>query len=461
MKKLLGLIMAGGALTVVTGCHVHFAGSNGNSSDADLTATTNIVQTAEIPASLKGIDVDNRFGAIHITGTENGKTGWTWKLGVRARTDAIARQIAADTHCDATMDGDQLKLVVSLPVTREPHSIESDLEIQVPKAATAHAQNRFGRIEIANLTGDVEATDQNDRVDLRNIAGSVHATTSFDSLTVSNTGSAILKNQNGEIRATVIGGPLEARTSFDSLIIRDVRGPATLANQNGSINVTGIRGMLDAETSFDRLVAKDIEGGAKLHNQNGRIEVADVAGALEARTSFDSLEAREIGGAVRLHDQNGRIKIIHAKGDADIETSFDSLDVEGVRGNAILRNQNGSVAASGVSGSVKASTSFASMDLEGDGTKFTCHNQNGAIRLRATSAALTNIEAQTSFDTLEIHLAANLKPVIQARTTFGDIESDYPVVMKPRGQDPFAGVAPEMARITLQNENGRIGVVRD
>ena len=90
-----------------------------------------------------------------------------------------------------------------------------------------------------------------------------------------------------------------------------------------------------------------------------------------------------------------------------------------------------------------------------------CHNQNGALRLRATSATLTNIEAKTSFATLEVHLPASLKPAIQARTTFGEVESDFPVLMKPRGEEPFAGVAPGTARITLLNQNGKIGVVRD
>jgi hypothetical protein len=117
--------------------------------------------------------------------------------------------------------------------------------------------------------------------------------------------------------------------------------------------------------------------------------------------------------------------------------------------------------ASGITGSVKASTSFAAIEVTGAGAKFVCHNQNGAIRLRATSTTLTSIEANTSFDALEVHLPDGLKPAVQARTTFADVESDFPVLMKPRGEDPFAGIAPDIARITLQNQNGKIRVVRD
>jgi len=35
------------------------------------------------------------------------------------------------------------------------------------------------------------------------------------------------------------------------------------------------------------------------------------------------------------------------------------------------------------------------------------------------------------------------------------------VLMKPRGEDPFGDVAPGTARISLLNQNGKIGVVRD
>ena len=425
MKKLFLSTAAVCGLAAMTGCGVHIFNSSGGWSDADLKAATNVVETVGIPDGLERLEVDNRFGTVHITGTENGRTGWTWRLAVRARSDAVAQQIASRASCKAELEGEHLSLVVSLPESKEPRRIQSDLEISVPKAAAVQARNRFGATAIADLAGDVEATNQNGRLEIRNIGGSVRARTSFAALSVSNTGPATLRNQNGRIEATGIGGALEANTSFASLIARDIRGPASLNNQNGKIEAVAIRGLLDAKTSFASLIAQDI------------------------------------GGPVHLRDQNGSIEIVQARGDADIETSFASLSVEGIQGDAILINRNGRVRASGITGSVKASTSFAALEVTGAGSNFVCHNQNGAIRLRATSAALTHIEAKTSFDTLEVHLPAGLKPAIQARTTFGKVESDFPVLMKPRGEEPFAGVAPGTPSITLLNQNGKIAVVRD
>jgi DUF4097 and DUF4098 domain-containing protein YvlB len=422
MKKILWFLVAAGSLTVMTGCNVHVPQSW---PDADLKAVTNVIQTAAIPAGVKGLEVDNWYGSVHVIGTDNGTNAWTWQFTVRAKSDAVAQKIASGASCKVEQNGDELDLVVSLPVPPEPHSIQSDFEISVPKTVSIRTQNRFGPTHISDLTGNVEATDENGRLEIQNIAGSVNAQTSFGSLSVSHTGSARLKDQNGRIEAEAIGGPLDAQTSFATLVARNVRGAATLHDQNGQIEATAIDGPLDAGTSFASLIASDISGAA------------------------------------HLRDQNGSIKINKVGGDVDIETSFATLRVEEIGGNAILMNQNGSVVASGVNGSVKATTSFAAMDISGGGSKFVCHNQNGSIRLHPTSVALTNIQAQTSFATLEVRLPVGLKPAIQARTTFADVESDFPVLLKPRGEDPFADVTPDTAQISLENQNGKIRVVRD
>src|SRR5208283_4373239 len=100
----------------------------------DLKAATNIVQSAAIPAGLKTLDVNNAFGVIRITGADNGPFGWSQKLTVRARTDADVQQFASNLLCQADLAGDRLKLVVTVPDSRDPHSFQSDLEITVPKS---------------------------------------------------------------------------------------------------------------------------------------------------------------------------------------------------------------------------------------------------------------------------------------------------------------------------------------
>ena len=46
-------------------------------------------------------------------------------------------------------------------------------------------------------------------------------------------------------------------------------------------------------------------------------------------------------------------------------------------------------------------------------------------------SSLTNLQAQTSFGRGEVQLPGGLKPLVEASTSFGKIESDFPVVLNP------------------------------
>ena len=385
MRRLFSILIPALALATLTGCYFSFSGPFGWSA-SNLKTATNLVQSAAIPTDLKALEVINAFGAIRITGADNGPFGWSQKLTVDARTDAVVQQIASSLLCQADLAGDRLKLVVTVPDSREPHNFQSDLEITVPKSVAVQTHDQYGRTEITGLNADVEAANRFGAVEVRDISGKVRIETSYAALKLNNT------------------------------------GPATLKNQFGAIDAVGIHGPLEAETSYATLDARDIGGTAKLRNQFGAVHVENA-------------------------------------GDADLKTSYAELRVKEIAGNARLVNQFGRVAAEAITGSVRAETSYGAMDITGPGGSFSCANQFGGISVYATSATLTNLEARTSYAALTVRLPAGLKPALQAHTSYGDIESDFPVLMKPRGQDAFAGLPPGTPRINLQNQNGKIRVI--
>lgn len=241
--------------------------------------------------------------------------------------------------------------------------------------------------------------------------------------------------------------------------ITGLTGDVATANRFGAVELRDIGGKVRAETSYAALKIGNT-GPATLKNGFGAIDAAEIHGPLEAETSYAALEAHDIGGTVKLRNQFGVVRVEKA-GAADLKTSYADLRVKEINGDARLVNQFGRVAAEGITGSIRAETSYGAMDIAGPGGDFTCHNQFGGITLRATSAALTNLEARTSYAALTVRLPAGLKPALQAHTSYGDIESDFPVLMKPRGQDPFAGLPSGTPRINLQNQNGNIRVTSE
>jgi hypothetical protein len=318
--------------------------------------------------------------------------------------------------------GARLALKVLFPNTLSNVSVESKFDVAVPSQASATVTDAFGEITASDLQGNLDVVGKNGDVSLRNIAGEVHAQTSF----------AAMKAEN--------------------------IGPARLSNRNGEISVAQVQGPLEADTRFARLQAETIAGRAQLNDQNGEILVRDVHGPLEARTSFSSLTVKNIAGSVTLGNQNGEIRAESLSSNADLTTSFAELNVKDVGGAAVLENRNGGIDASAISGTVRARTSFSSLKVSGPGPSFDCHNQNGDIYIQATSSALAFIQAETSFAGLEVRIPASLKPIVAAKTTFGDVDSDFPLSTRLTSEGRNAEAESGTPQIMLKDRNGGIRI---
>jgi len=260
-----------------------------------------------------------------------------------------------------------------------------------------------------------------------------------------------------EIRAPK-GASVVTKNAYGPTAISNLSGGVDATSQSASVELESIAGKIHAQTSFASLRVRDV-GPATLKNQSGQIQASDVHGPLQAETSFAALQARDIAGAVKLRNQSGSIEATQIGGGADIKTSFAEITVKAVKGDVIAHNQSGRIGASDVGGTVEAITSYGALDIEGRGPAFECRNENGSVKLRATSAALTNLVAHTSFGVMEIHLAPTLNPAIQAHTSYGSLKSDFP--LRPKGEKTLHNVASGIPRIRLENQNGSIRILRD
>jgi hypothetical protein len=330
MNRLCSIIITAAVAAAFCGCNIHISNSSGGWNSSSLSASTNIFQSAAIPAGIKSLEVINAFGAVHVTGADiDPAPGWSQNLTVRARTEADAQEIATNFLCRAELSGDHLKLIVSEPDLPQPHSFQSDLEITVPKSVAVQTRDKYGRTEIAGLNGDVEAVDQFGAMTLHDIGGNVRAQTSYAALDVRASGPATLKNQFGAIQAADIRGPLEAQTSYGPLEARDIGGTLKLRNQFGLIRVQKA-GQADVETSYGEMVVKQIDGDARLVNSFGRVAAEDVSGSVNAKTSYGPMDITGPGANFTCDNSFGPISLRATSGAlarVDAHTSYAALDV--------------------------------------------------------------------------------------------------------------------------------------
>lgn len=255
------------------------------------------------------------------------------------------------------------------------------------------------------------------------------------------------------------GVTVKTHNKYGPTRISELNGEVEAASQFGIMEVHDIAGKVVAETSYAAMHVNST-GPAILRNQFGLLEAGEIHGSLDASTSYAALEAHDIGGTVKLRNQFGRLQVEKA-GEADLKTSYGELRAKEITGDARMVNQFGRVAAEDITGSVNAVTSYGPMNIVGRGTNFVCDNQFGGISVEATSPALANLEAHTSYAALEVRLASSLRPAVTAHTSYGSIESDFPVTMKSHGQDSSAMQEMGAPSINLRNQNGKIRVVSE
>src|SRR5580692_722592 len=68
-----------GALTLTSGCIYVQNSSNNGGSMADAKAMTNRTMSGDLPANLKSLEIDNRFGFVHVVATDSASVNWSWK----------------------------------------------------------------------------------------------------------------------------------------------------------------------------------------------------------------------------------------------------------------------------------------------------------------------------------------------------------------------------------------------
>jgi Putative adhesin len=384
MKRLCSVLMSVALSLVLTACYVHVSGSSGWSS-ASLHASTNIVQSGAIPADIKTLEVINAFGAVHVTGEDQGPGGWSQNLTVRARTDAVVQEIASNYLCEAQVVGGRFRLVVTATEVHQPHSFQSDLEITVPKSVAVQTRDQYGTTEISGLSGGVEAVSQFGAMEVHDIGGQVRAETSYATLKVRSTGPATLRNQFGAIEAADIHGPLDAETSYAVLDARDISGKVKLRDQFGRLQLENA-GEADVKTSYGELSVKEIKGDARMVNQFGRVAAEDVTGSVKAETSYGPMDITGSGTIFDCDNQFGGITVratSSALASVQARTSYAALEVR---------------LPAGLKPAVQAHTSYGDIEsdfpvlgksrsLDSPGAQVTgapridLHNQNGKIRV--------------------------------------------------------------------------------
>lgn len=166
--------------------------------------------------------------------------------------------------------------------------------------------------------------------------------------------------------------------------------------------------------SIDINVSVPVEYDVELSTAGGGISVEDLKGDIDAETSGGSLHFYRTDGPINGHTSGGGISLNQCQGKIDIETSGGGIEINQVDGVVEAHTSGGGIDIDDFKGSIDASTS------------------GGGISASFIGQPEDDCQLTTSGGGIEIYLDKNANINIDAETSIGRVETDFPITLRGR-----------------------------
>lgn len=150
---------------------------------------------------------------------------------------------------------------------------------------------------------------------------------------------------------------------------------------------------------------------ATVNTAGGNVNVKDLTGRMELNTSGGNVVTESVTGDVFLSTSGGDVEANNITGNVSAETSGGDVRVESVTGNVKANTSGGDVTIRNADGIVKGGTS------------------GGDVRV-TLSSDVKGVDVETSGGSIEIAMKEGTGADIEAETTGGSVDCDFPVTVR-------------------------------
>lgn len=170
-------------------------------------------------------------------------------------------------------------------------SVETDLDVQLPKTAIVTAITRRGDVKVSGVSAALQVSASNGDIDVHDAASDVSATIS-----------------SGNVRISDVQGNVSLSGHGDEVDVSDVSGDATLNGEfYGSIRVRNVAQITRFSSNRSNMMLKRLNG--RLELDSGDLHLSNVAGAVKLATRNSDIEVEDVAGPLEIADSHGDIAI--------------------------------------------------------------------------------------------------------------------------------------------------------
>lgn len=171
---------------------------------------------------------------------------------------------------------------------------------------------------------------------------------------------------------------------------------------------------VDLSTSGGGISVDDLEGKVKSRTSGGSLSFGDINGDVFGRTSGGSITLDGCNGIAEVRTSGGSIRIGDVKGNVDAQTSGGSVTIDRAGGEVIAKTSGGSINVEEVMGSIEATTS------------------GGTVTAHISKQPKGRCYLKTSGGSIKVYLAEDIGVDLDASTSGGHVETDFPVKVQGR-----------------------------
>ena len=298
-----------------------------------------------IPAGATILRVNDEHGAVHVSTADDNKITVTVHKRVGAENQSDADKFNTESKPTLTATGGELSLdaktsgqVSGVHVGVYVRSVESDLDISIPRKMQVQITSRRGDVSVNDRNGEVDINAQHGDISLEDITGNVNLNLAKGSAKLEQiTGDVHIDGHLNEVSVTDVKGSVQLDGEFgESVKLARISRNVAFKSSRTDLEFSSIAGELDLDS--DDLHAEQLVGPVHLVTRSKEINLEDVAGDLRVEDANGGIEVsmRSLGN-VQIDDRNGDIHLsvpekagFHVDArtrDGEIESDFPELKI--------------------------------------------------------------------------------------------------------------------------------------
>jgi hypothetical protein len=334
-----------------------------------------------VSSSRLPITVVSRMGDVQIEGSEEQQLTAELEIEVSGESRSMEKDFLTNTTlvCSSSNDGYRIEATIPNGSSRRLRVLNSRLIVTVPSNNFVSCENSYGNIQLSGLRAGVKVKGTYAAIDLSDITGGVTAATTMGAISISE-----------------VSGRIAVKTAYAPISVEEATGELSIENSYGAVSLSSC------------------QGNATITN-SGAVEVGDHTGDVRIRNSL---------GSVVVNGVSGNVMAVNA---------FQPISVENIKGTVTVENSNSAIQLSEISGMLSANNKFGQITGEALRGPVKLINQNGNILVELDSRLAGKSLIQTSFGNINVTLPRTANLVLDAQTTFGNVQSFLPLRIDDRG----------------------------